>query len=241
MILKTIYSEGKDRFGQRFDRNEWSAPIMVSPEEIKRLIDSFSLCGKKIKQVNVIGRSYIHGREDVEDVVYDQLQGLSEAERHRLSDYENINPDMLFCRHVEIDEPFMIMFEDGDIFEIDTPQEPEFRMSMNCIPWGIGPEVNISNIKADIIFSNCKGQIIKSVEVNKYITDKDPMYSDKFEEPPYERELVSDITLRFENDLGLRIGPWIDFCYVECIDKNNDITKIKFVELKQALCNPENE
>ena len=32
--------------------------------------------------------------------------------------------------------PLLIEFEDGDVFEIDTPQTPEFRIGMNCIPWG---------------------------------------------------------------------------------------------------------
>lgn len=63
------------------------------------------------------------------------------------------------------------------------------------------------------------------------------MFREPFDSPPYQRELVSDITLRLENGVGLRIGAYIDYCEIECIDANSEDTKISFSELKQALFN----
>ena len=41
MLSKTSYSSGKDQFiNNTFNSNEWSAPIMVSPEEIKERMRS---------------------------------------------------------------------------------------------------------------------------------------------------------------------------------------------------------
>ena len=238
MISNTVNSKEYDNFKDyTFSANEWSAPSMVTPIEIRNQIDSFSLCGRKVKQMRLIGLSYSHSRDWIEDATYCQLDGLSKDERQRRSNYMSINPNMQFLRCAEIDEPLLIEFEDGDVFEIETPQEPEFRMSMNRIPWWIDAGTNQPNADADILFSLCIGQTIKSVEVNTYKTDKDPMFHEPFAEAPYERELVSDIILRFENGTGLRIGAWIDYCVVECVDAQNEISKINFSDLRQALFN----
>ena len=110
-------------------------------------------------------------------------------------------------------------------------------MSMNCIPWWIKAGTNQPNVEADILFSPCVGQEIVSVEVNTRITDKDPMLFCAFNEPPYQRELVSNVTLRLRNGLGLQISPDIDYCEVACVDVSNEWVKISFSELKDALFN----
>ena len=159
MISNTIYSKGRDNFkGYTFSAREWSAPTMVSPKEIRERIDSFALRGRKIKRMRLIGLSYFHTRDWVEEAAYRQVEHLPEEERQRKSNYSTIDPTMQFSRYAQIDEPFLIEFEDGDIFEVDTPQDPEFRMSMNCIPWWIKAGTNQPNVEADILFSTCVGR-----------------------------------------------------------------------------------
>ena len=52
MIPGTIYSKGNDNFKDyTFSAREWSAPTMASPKEIRDRIDSFALCGRKIKRI----------------------------------------------------------------------------------------------------------------------------------------------------------------------------------------------
>lgn len=238
MISGTIYSEGNDHFkNYTFSAREWSAPTMVAPQEIQNRIDSFALCGRRIKRMRLIGLSYFHTRDWIEDAVYRQLEHLPENERQFKSNYSTIDPNMQFNRCAQIDEPFLIEFEDGDIFEIDTPQEPEFRMSLNCIPWWIDAGINAPNINADILFFPCISQKIVSVEVNTYITDKDPMLRISFDKPLHRRELVSSITLRLENGVGLQISPDLDYTEVSCIDKNGAWLRIGFSKLKNALFN----
>lgn len=238
MLSSTFYSEGKDNFkNNTFSAEEWSAPFMVSPKEIRKRIDSFALCGRKIKRMRLIGLSYIHTRDRIEDSAYQQVKHLPEAERQYRSNYPTIDTDMQFYRCAEIDEPILIGFENGEIFEIDTPQAPEFRMSMNCIPWWIGAGTNDPNIEADILFSPCIGHTIVSVEINTYTTDQDPMTFDFFNEPPFQRELVSNITLRLSNGVGLQIGPCIDYCDVVCVDRDDEWLQLSFRKLKQALFN----
>lgn len=238
MISNTVYSSGSNNFKNFiFSGNEWSAPRMASPVEIQKLIDSFSLCGRKLSRLRLIGHSYPHAREWVENAAYSRLRDLPDDERERQSNYRFIDPELQFPRFAQIDDPLLIEFEDDDVFEIDAVQESEFRMSMNCIPWWINTESNPPNADAQMLFSPCIDQTIKAVEVHTYKTKKDPMYFVEFDEPPYERELVSYITLRFENGIGLRIGADIDYCIVECVDYRDEIIGISFSELRRALFN----
>lgn len=220
-----------------FSASGWSAPTLVSVPEVRDTIAQFKLKGRKVINIRMIGLSYGHRREWIEEYAYNVLEQYEEDERQKRSNYVNIDLHMKYHRNTEIDEPLLIEFEDGDVLEIDTPQQPEFRISMNCIPWWINAGTNLPNVDANILFSPCIGQKIASVKVNTYHTDKDPMSNDYFDDEHSRRELVSDIILRFENGVGLRIGGWIDFCHVACIDNNDTVTEITFEKLKSSLFN----
>ena len=240
MLQGALYSDGQDHFEDLvFSAREWSAPTMISAEEIRKRLESFALCGRRIKEMKLIGLNYALTRLRIEEEAYDQLEHLPEEERQYMSDYVRIDPGMQFVRYAMIDEPLLIGFEDGDVFEIDTPQSPEFRMSMSCIPWEINAGGSRANTNADILFSPCIGQRISAVEVNTFMTDMDPMLYCAFNEPPYRRELVSDILLRFENGGALRIGPSFDYCTVICVNEKNETMTISFSELQRGLCNRE--
>lgn len=71
MLSNAIYSKGKDDFKDyTFSAKEWSAPTTVSPDEIRNRVDSFALCGRKIKRMRLIGLSYFHTRDRVEEGSY---------------------------------------------------------------------------------------------------------------------------------------------------------------------------
>lgn len=238
MLKETYYSKGKNNFKDNiFSAQEWSAPLMVSPAEIKSLIESFRLEGRKIKRLKMIGLTYNLRREWIEDRAYNFYEDLDEDTRQEKSNYSNIEPSIPYCRYAEIDEPLLIEFEDGDVFEIDTPQQPEFSISMNCIPWWIDAGANMPNADADILFAPCLGRIIDAVEVKTYETDTDPMLHSPFDEDGTKKELVSAIILHFDNGTGLCIEGWIDFCHVTFIDEQGQEDTVTFEELKPALFN----
>lgn len=231
------YHLSKDKFEDGFTSTEWSAPTLTSPEEIRALLDSFHLCGRKIKCLEMIGTDYCHDPERIEETAYQQQKELPEVLRQRRSSYGHIPGATLFRREATIDEPVLVGFEDNDRFEINTPQVPEFRMSMSHIPWYITSRHGSSNVTADILFSPCIGQTVTKVEVNTYFATKHPSYATAFKEPSFQRELVSNVTLWFENGVGLRIGGWLDYCQVNCIDRNGKTLEMRYEELKPALFN----
>ena len=131
MLSDLLYEKGQDRFKDyKFSGKAWSAPCLEDPAKIRELLDSFQLVGRKIKKLRMIGLNYTLVRDRIEDSVFGSLAGLPEEERQSQSDYKNIAPNTLFPRSAQIDEPLLIMFEDEEVFEIDTPQEPIFCMSM---------------------------------------------------------------------------------------------------------------
>lgn len=85
MISNTIYSKGRDNFKDyTFSAREWSAPTMVSPKEIRERIDSFALCGRKIKRMRLIGLSYFHTRDWVEEAAYPIYDTIFKRQRRFL-------------------------------------------------------------------------------------------------------------------------------------------------------------
>lgn len=239
MINESIASRGKNEFkNYTFSASEWSAPTMVSAEEIKKRINGFDLVGRKIEDLRMIGLSYFLRRDWIENAAYNALpDDMDEEERQAKSDYDNISSELKLSRSSQIDEPFLIRFEDGDVFEIDTPQVPEYRFSMNCIPWFINAGTNTPNVKANILFKPCIGRKIVEVAVDTYISDIDPMFGSTFDEFGTKHEMVSRIVIWLEGDIGISISGWVDFCEVACIDRNNAVLPIAFGELKPALFN----
>ncbi len=206
MLQETFYTEGKNQFKDNtFSSREWSAPYIADPDEIKMRIASFKLEGRTINSMRFIGLCYRHRRDLIEECAYAALKQMDADDWLRLSEYENIPPALPFDRSAEIDEPLLIRFGDGDVFEIETPEDPEFRFSMNCIPWDIRAGINHPNLDANIIFSPCLGKKIIAVEVNTAAADKDPIFHEYFDGEHSRRELVSDIVLRLEDGNGLRI------------------------------------
>lgn len=237
MLKETYYSKGKNDFKDGcFNSKEWSAPIMVSVDEIKKHLDSFKLEGRRIQDIRFVSHVYNLIRDSIEDYVYGRLKNLDDESRQRQSDYESIDPEFAFSCFAEIDEPLLIRFDDNDQFEIDTPQEPEFSMSMNCIPWYIKPGCNASNMEASILFQECIGKKVLATEIKTYKTNKNPMYFTEFEDGT-EKELVETIIIWLEDGLGLFMAPCIDYCHVWLADKNQEMRTIPFAELKRGLFN----
>lgn len=247
--METKYSDGKDEFEDYvFDRNEWSAPTMVSPDEIKERIKSFKLEGREIQDMWFVGMCYNLTTDMVEEISYNWFEqnGVSdEEELQRKSNYKTIKPYVEFEQTAMIDEPFLIRFRneesyefEEDVFAICCDQEPEYRMSMNCIPWGIDPGVNALNVDANVLFGTCLGRTIKEVEVKTIITDRDP-FTDEVFESGITQEIVTGIILRLDDGSGLLIKPQWDYCVVSHVGVDGEPLPIKYGDLKPGLYNYE--
>lgn len=236
MLRGTRYSNGTNQYRHNcFDNHEWSAPTMVTPYEMKKRIDSFHLVGKKVVDVRVFDHCYNFTRECIEEWAYNNCRNLSEEERQLEFEYDFIDDELLYDRWMEIDSPLLIRFEDGDTLEIDVPQVPELRISMNCINFWINDEG--ANADASKIFAPNIGGRIVDVKLNTYISRIDPMTSTPFDDKNTERELFKDLTIVFDNGSRLVVCGWYDYMHVFCCGEDNKAMTIPFGELKEALSN----
>lgn len=236
MLRGTYYSKGTDNYRHNeYSPREWSAPTMVAPYEMKKKIDSFNLVGRKISGIRVFGYCFNYSRDWIEERAYCHYEGLSEEEKQVKSDYDSIDDELLYGRWMEIDKPLLIRFEDGETLEVDVPQVPELRISMNCIPFWINDDG--ANVDAEKLFAPNIGGTIIDVIVNTYMGSKDPMTFEPFDDKNTERELFKDLTLVLDNGTRLIVCGWYDFVHVYCCDKDNVEMSISFKDLKEALYN----
>ena len=237
MLKKTYYTNGENKFkNNTFSDEEWSAPYMVSKTEFKRTLDGFKLEGRIIRDLRFVSHAYNLIPRWVEEYAYMQLEGLPEEEQYKKSEYCNIDPDMQYLRYAEIDEPLLIWFEDNEHFEIDAPRDFEFRASMNCIPWDIREGCNASNAHAAILFDSCIGRKIVEVEVVSYNkSEESVMFSDCSDGE--ESDYIKEVVLWLDNSTGICISPDYDYTDVTIIDRQREIQKLPFSQLKKALFN----
>lgn len=236
MLRKTYFSKGTNNFRHNeFNNCEWSAPIIVAPNEMKKRIDSMSLIGRKIFDIRIFGHCFNLTRDWIEEVAYTHYEDLIEEERQAKSDYDNIYDELPYKRWVKIDTPILIRFEDGEHLEVDIPQVPELRISMNCIPFWINDDG--SNVISKKFFAPNIGGTIIDVQLNTYLTDKDPMLHTPFDEYGTKQELFKDLTIILDNNTRLIISGCVDYTHVQCCDENDEEILITFKELKEALCN----
>lgn len=130
MCIKKIPEENKqDVFeDNEFNPEKWTAPVLTSPKVIRRQINKFALRGCKIKNIKIIGLDFLHTREAIECEAYDTLTDLPEDKRWSKATYFEIDDDTQLNRRAEINNPILIEFDDGDIFEIGIPLEHQFRI-----------------------------------------------------------------------------------------------------------------
>lgn len=186
----------------RFSWREWNVPRLVPYHEIKDKIDSFQLIGRTILGIRAIGCSYEHIRDDIENLSLE--------------------------RRIEIDEPLLIRFCDGDQFEVVTGLDPEYVMGMNTLSWFIRAGINSPTVNAGIVFAPCIGCTIERIE---YVTEMDGPFEDSEEEI----EIVDELILWLSNGMGLRITSMnFDYCYIELIDEKKKSVTMSLEELREA-------
>ena len=218
-------SNRKDDFTDNtFSDDEWSAPWLDSFDEIRERLLSFRLVGRKIKRLRIIGMAYNLDQDFIEEM-------------QDLQDEWDIDPSTEFERYVEIDEPMLMEFEDGDVFEFAAPRESVFCMSMNKIPWDIHAGTNPNNADAGIVFAPCIGKTVTSVELRTYSTDDIDVMNELIHHDADDDDLVSSVILWFEDGTGLRIYGYIDYTHVVFMNKNKKTDIITFGELKPAILN----
>lgn len=207
-----------------FSGNIWSAPVLFSPAEIQKRLDSFRLEARKVTDIKLIGLNYC--------LQYYNLEALLLKEK---GEGREINYEAPIGIYAEIDEPILIRFEDGCVLEVLEETDGEHRISMNSIPWNIKAGTNLPNIDATVFFKDCIRRTIKSVELVTFDLGEREEYFRPLNTAMNQTDFVKYIILRFDDGNGLRFSGWLDFCSVDYIDCNNNIVKKTFKEVAPSF------
>ena len=216
-----------------FSGSVWSAPVIISPEELKNRLRGYRLEGRTIADIKLIGYCYSYAYHILESSVVIESDEYDE-------NYDpvglEIDYDEFLHTLAEIDEPILIRFEDGDVLELLEECDGEHRVSVNSIPWDIKAGINRPNVDAAVLFKDCIGRIITAVEfyTEKY-DEKDNIWK-TVNTAEYEGEnYVTDIVLRLDDGNGLRFYGWTDYCHVVYVDHNNRLITKPFKEIAPAF------
>lgn len=150
-----ILSDGNNEFKDNtFHYWTWSAPIFQTAEEVTAFVHEQKLIGRVIKDIRAVSNGY--------NWHYGYFSGIYKAickeDRKALDSLE-------FPCSVEIDDPLLIMFEDGDILGIDFSEGSSLRMGMNTLPWDIRPWLGDKNFHAGRLFGDILGSGIYDIVI----------------------------------------------------------------------------
>lgn len=237
-----IYSKGNNHFkDNQFSFWEWSAPILQTPEEVVQKIKELHLEGRTVKDIIAIGMGYGWTDDNISDMAYNAHERLHPILRKRISESDALlSADICLNCAATIDEPLLIVFEDGDVLGISFDEGSSVRMEMNTLPITIEPGINEKNFHADRLFRDMIGKTIMDVGVtlttrepwftgshgmtmddqHMYIDSIDLVYDDKTTERPYRR---------------LRFRAFFDYGEVELIDYSGADVTIPITQVPQIV------
>lgn len=162
-----IFSKGTNSYqNNQFNFWDWSAPILQTPEEVIQKVHELQLVDRIVKDVVAVGMGYNWTDYGIDEAVYTAIDRM-----HPLLKEQIPNPDSFLPKGVEIlcfaeiDEPLLILFEDGDTLCISHDEGSCVRMDLNTIPLSIQPGTNKRTFHAGRLFDDIIGKRITAVEV----------------------------------------------------------------------------
>lgn len=233
-----ILSDGKNNFKENtFSFWEWSAPILQKPEEVIDKIHEFKLIGRTVKDIVSVGLAY-----NLDDALFDFEPETDEEDCCVYIRKSERDPEVtdLDC-FVEIDEPMIIEFEDGDILAIDFSEGSCVRMDLNTLPKNILAGINPLNFHANILFKNIIGKKLFDIKVTQTISEPDFTGScglELEEQSSYIEKIIFEF--RENNSISSKVSLGFEACFdygiVTMTDMNDKIMQIHNGEI-DALIN----
>lgn len=237
-----ILSDGKNEFSNNeYSYWEWSVPVLQTYEEVVSGLAELKLEGRKVKNVRCVGMAYNWRDDGIADSVYNALDNISHEQRCELPNPGAFLPEGIYLpRSVEIDEPFLIEFEDGDVLGIDYSEGSSVRLGLNTIPENISFGTNSPTIHTDKLFEDIIGKEIVSVEITTSTTMPEFTGSHGLsldEQPLY----ITGLNIRYAEDglynyqNSLFLTSYCDYGLVELKKYDGELMKIHAPDIKEVV------
>ena len=220
--------------GGRFDSTRWTAKRCVTAEEVRSALESFRLVGREIWALHTPSSDYIHHVEDILGESERYVQDEDEGSRSNIAAYAYLPKKTRLERKMEIDMPLVIEFNNGDTFEIDIDMAPAYCLSMNHIPAEVAKNTGIG-VNPSEMFSDTIDKKIAAVDLETERCDTHPCFGGKLEK---EAEIVTAISLRFENGSRLRLSGFYDFLEVASLNRNGETKQVSWETIRDGVVTP---
>lgn len=164
-----IISKGKDDFiNNRFDKFRWSANTYETAEEILACFHVLGIYGKRIKGVSAIGAMpgyslaewqtkalcALNGVGIVKDYdIMDEWVEMYDGNRVKMDDCLNLMKNVPMKRSVILEEPFLVLFEDGNVLELLPCAPMGLRIGYNTLPKNMRDGVNRCEFDVGVLFN----------------------------------------------------------------------------------------
>lgn len=215
---------------KKYTHKEWSktAKTFSSGEETKDYFSSLLLAGKTIKTIRILGFDYCHSEWRLALWQTDYCEknniplNIPDNDTIPDVDFSLIPDDLPDKRFVELDEPFIIEFTNGQQLEIEADGlDNQIKIAFNEIPDNAEPSINNNNIDGNIIFSPCLGKTITAV---KFLSKRP-------------KEYIPAVILVLNDGTQINIECWLDYfdVWLSKESDTNEILPIPWGELKKGL------
>ena len=209
MLSDEELAKQNDKFpGGVLNWAHWSAECVSGVTEIRSLLDSFNLIGRRIWNVWTTSFDFFNNKEGLEDSVCSDLGdriGLSDNAACSASSIHALARRARIERRMEIDNPFVIEFDSRETFEMDVEIAPTYRISMNRIPVRMLRNRH-DNIDPNIMFSPVIGRTVISVDL-------------KTVPKGGQDDSVESVLLRLDNGNIIELRGYYDFLDVWLLDQ----------------------
>lgn len=217
-----------------FSWHSWSADVLQTPQEVYDAFDLLGVTGKKIVSIRAIGLGYNLGEELIEDYI---LSKTSESGQE-CPVYDSTNWHTLplsYPRYARLDEPLLIVFDDGSRLEIDFSEGSSVRLSKNSIPVDIKPGTNANNFDAAKLFSCCIGANIVAVHVES--SEELPIFTGSYGMSISDKQLkyIERIDLQLTSGVQLQLSAFCDYCEIVATDATGKMLEINFADLREVF------
>lgn len=186
-LIEEAGCEKKSRV--EYDFSDWNASGISDIEALRKNINGMQLVGRTIKDIRFISHVY----NTNEDELMDELGFVSEHYFNRSLDWfiqlADIDDSYPYPLRIQLDEPVLIRFEDGNQLEVDTGSAGEFNAKMNSIPWDAQGTMCWENVNPSILLDFCIGGKIQDVTVNEFNPKENK-----------DRRIIADVTIKFSKD-----------------------------------------
>ena len=174
-----ILSNGTNRYpNNEFSFWDWSAPVLQTPEEILQKLKELRLEGRVVKDIIAIGMGYEMCGDSLRDWARHVYKNMHPVLREQIPEEKLFAfPDVCVSRSTTLDEPLLIVFEDGDVLGILFDDGSSVRMELNTIPVTIEPGINRKNFHANRMFQDMIGKSIVGVAVTATTEEPDFAWS----------------------------------------------------------------